>query len=73
MKLTTTWDDGKYVWEYFTDWFEAYQASRIGTLVIESTPNQVYRSRTGYSLDVFQTIQNDARTQCGTTMQTERR
>ena len=49
MQLETTWNDGQYVWAYFTDWFEAYQASRIGTLVVESSPNAVWRSRIAYA------------------------
>lgn len=49
MQLNTTWNDGKYIWGYFTTWFEAYQASRVGTLVVESSPNMVYRSRVAHS------------------------
>lgn len=45
MKMTTTWNDGQYIWHYFSTWFEAYQASRFGTLVVESSPNKVFRSR----------------------------
>ena len=58
MKLNTTWDDRKYVWHYFTTFEEASEASQIGSLVVETTPHMIWRSRVGYSTAIFETLSN---------------
>lgn len=44
MKLTTVWNDGKFVWHYFTTFEAAAAAANFGAPV-ETSPNLVWRSR----------------------------
>lgn len=44
MKLTTTWNDGEYIWHYFTTFQAAADAAVFG-VPLETSPNLIWRSR----------------------------